>query len=332
MSAVRRLPWREIGVAAGALATLIFVAAIEVRQRAAQAPVEVSYSSYDFADGGYRGWYELLEREGVQVIRFEQRPAFLDRSISTLVLADAPGSATALTAADVAALDAWIRQGGRALVVGDGPDLVRVGRLLRRGDRLVHVDRSRRIAGYAVGRGELVRVRDAARFTNAAIGTGPHARLAYDLARPREPLGVVAFDEAIHGHLVPERWWQIAPRPFVVGLAIALVAIALAIAGAAIRLGPPLPPPAPPEPASGEFLSALAALYERTGARLASIRRLRASCTHRLARVEPANQPAELATAYAELCALADRDSATDVMLVRAARLALGIRKELASR
>ena len=49
-------------------------------------PPPEPYSSYETAARGYRAWYELLEREGLPVRRFERRAVFLDRSIATLIV------------------------------------------------------------------------------------------------------------------------------------------------------------------------------------------------------------------------------------------------------
>ena len=52
-------------------------------ERGAQAPA--TYSTYDAEPGGYRAWYELLQLEGIGATRFDERAAFLDAGIGTVI-------------------------------------------------------------------------------------------------------------------------------------------------------------------------------------------------------------------------------------------------------
>lgn len=104
------------------LASAIFIALAVMSRSLNEQPLSVdSYSTYDAAPGGYRALYDVLAREGVRAERFEQRPAFLDAGVATLVytepLAGDPRAQTP-TRADVAALEAWVRGGGSLLYVG----------------------------------------------------------------------------------------------------------------------------------------------------------------------------------------------------------------------
>jgi hypothetical protein len=82
-----------------------------------------TFSSYDFQRGGYRAWYDLLNREGIRVTRYQRRPAYLNDSISTLVIAnnefdaalrEEVGQPTGIYAeSDHAALRKWVSSGGR---------------------------------------------------------------------------------------------------------------------------------------------------------------------------------------------------------------------------
>ncbi len=117
--ALRRLPPLETGVLILAFGLLVAVAI--VTQRSKSVAVLDSYSTYDTASGGYRAFYEVLAREAVRVERFEQHPAFLDRSTDTLVWAEPltfDPRQTAATRADIAALQDWVRAGGALLYVG----------------------------------------------------------------------------------------------------------------------------------------------------------------------------------------------------------------------
>lgn len=105
-----------------AFAIAILAAVGVIGRSAKETPQAVdSYSTYDAAPGGYRALYELLARERVRVERFEQRPAFLDAGIATLVYVEPLGGdprALTPTRADIAALDAWVRGGGSLVYVG----------------------------------------------------------------------------------------------------------------------------------------------------------------------------------------------------------------------
>ena len=138
------------------------------------------------------------------------------------------------TRADVAALEAWVREGGRLLYVGhpDGaaaehvlnlpssarasasanaarfvaPGLSNEGvrdvapaaelRWHAGGGRtmLLVDERGPLVVRYAYGKGEVVAAIDESLFTNARLARADDARLAYALARPRIPGGLVAFD------------------------------------------------------------------------------------------------------------------------------------------
>jgi hypothetical protein len=116
---LRRLPFGElifIALLVGALATLT-----ALREQRPQRPAYDTYSSYDAAGGGYRAWDALLARLGIAVARFEERPAFLDRSIDTLIVSEpAPGAREGEhTRADDDALADWVRAGGRLVLLGD---------------------------------------------------------------------------------------------------------------------------------------------------------------------------------------------------------------------
>ncbi len=117
--ALRRLPPLETAVLVLAFALLVAVALVS--QRSKSVAVLDSYSTYDATSGGYRAFYELLAREAVGTRRFEQRPAFLDRAIDTLVWSEPltfdPRQA-AVTQADIGALQDWVRAGGALLYVG----------------------------------------------------------------------------------------------------------------------------------------------------------------------------------------------------------------------
>ncbi|GAC1311712.1 MAG: hypothetical protein NVSMB21_21520 [Vulcanimicrobiaceae bacterium] len=368
-----------------ALATLalVTVGAIDRAARERRASVD-SYSSYDAASGGYRAAYELLAREGVRVERFERRPAFLDAGIATLVYAEPIAGdprARIPTKNDLAALEAWLRDGGRLLFIGADeaaasanvahlPHLARgrargsaridaslrargVSRIApleslryaspRAGTRiLARAARGAYVLAYPYGRGEVVATIDRAIFSNARIATADRARLFVALATPRRA-GIVAFDELPHGFETPERWWAIVPRPFLVGLAFALVVLLVAIAGAALRLGPPLVPIPRDDRGTADFVVALAALLARVGDVRGTLAEAEAATSRALARayglaatasgeeIAARLEGVEARVRYATLREIVRDGDAAEATLVRGVALAQRLRKDVSA-
>jgi hypothetical protein len=381
---LRGVPRLETAIVVAAVALLAGLGALQQRQQTPAPPF--SYSSYGFDAGGLRAFYDMLAREGVSVERFEQPLGLLDPALDTLVYVepspDDPRAAQP-TAADVAALEAWVRGGGRLLYVGHddaaaargvlglpttvapaaaratptvAPELAAVGvarvdasgtlrwNVAKRRARDRHVlagdARGAIVVAYPLGAGRVVAVVDEDLFTNAAIATGNRARLAYALAVPRRTGGTVAFDEAVHGHLVVARWWEIVPRPFALALAIAVATLLVAIAGAAIRLGPPVVPPPRDDRSSAEFIDAFASLCERGGTAPQTLRDALRSTTRAACRALGLPDDTSLETlaarlerdaaaaSFVELIALARRPALDDASFVRGVALAQQLRKD----
>jgi hypothetical protein len=116
---LRGLPRLETALLVAGIALLTWVGSATAPEP--DGPPLDSFSSYDAASGGYRALYSLLAEEGVRVERFERRPAFLDASIDTLIYVEPyPLDPRQIvpSASDIAALEAWVRLGGRLLYVG----------------------------------------------------------------------------------------------------------------------------------------------------------------------------------------------------------------------
>ncbi len=295
-----------------AIAVLALLAAVAVVTSHDDAAPNDSYASTDYGAHGYRAWAAVLAREGVATSRFVLRPIELDAGIDTLVSAQPvpqPNAAASRTAADVAALAAWVRDGGRLIYLGRnsavtadenarlalplflpgvgargtlaGPAAadVRAVRALgssrmlfveRPGEPLLFDGNGDIVVRYALGRGEVVAVSDPRPFTNANIAQADNARLAYLLGRPRRAGGLTAFDDGLHGALIDRPWYRALPIPVRVSLAIGGVALVAGLIGSALRGAPALPLAPPREPSSAEFIAALAALHERIAARAAA--------------------------------------------------------------
>jgi hypothetical protein len=160
-----------------------------------------------------------------------------------------------------------------------------------------------------------VTIADPHPFDNALIARADNARLAYALAKPRRAGGIVAFDEALRGAIVDRRWWNVIGMPQRVALGGIALAVLVAIAGSMLRLGPAVTLRAAREPASDEFVAAVAALYERTKSRRAAIALLAAGARN------------ASGDAVTQLRLLAERQSPTDRDLITSAALARTIRE-----
>jgi hypothetical protein len=301
IAAARRLPRLELGIVVAAIGVLTFLGV--QRERAAER-VQIqpdSYSTHDSTSGGYRAWFELLQREGARVERFELRPVFLDRSIQTLIWADPlpfDQRQQFPSESDVRALESWVREGGRLVYLGHDDNAAAQGILKfprsthsaangkpfvapqlaaagvarypalsvlrwRPGKRTTLLADSKGIlvTTYPYGKGHVVAAIDEPSFTNANIARPDFARLAYALAQPKRGT-TIAFNESVHGFVTPEHWWSVVPRPFALAIWFAIAILLSAFAAAALRLGPPVLPQ-PADPTSAAFLDALAALFER---------------------------------------------------------------------
>jgi Domain of unknown function (DUF4350) len=322
-------------------------------------PALDTYSVNDVRSGGYAAWEELLQREDVAVESFAGRPVELDGTIDTLI--DAYGVAPlpdeVRLNADTRALAAWVRRGGRLVLLGrNAATAAQEATLLNRpaerragvsGDplrarafggavealatfsperfarsnpssraRTLLADRGGAlIVRVPLGRGAIVYVSDPRLFDNAALARDDNARLAYLLARPRQPGRITAFDEALHGALLERGWLGTLTVPVRVALAGSVLTILIALAGGALRLGPPVTLRAPREPASDEFIAAVAALYRRANARRDAIAILAGG----------ADGPGETAV---QLRMLRERQTPSDADLIRSAALAHALRRE----
>ncbi len=285
------------------------------------------------------------------------------------------------TQADVRALEDWVRAGGRLLYLGfddaaakagllalpsTQPAAARQGRvsiattLARAGVRRVAVSAGRRYRGsrrgmrvlfddgrgpvvvaYTLGRGTVTAVIDESPFTNAALARGDHARLATLLGRPSRSDARVGFDETVHGYAVPERWWQVVPRPLAIALFVAALALIAAFAGTAVRLGPPLLPE-PPERTTAEFIAALGSLFERGRATRYALETGTHSTSRCIARglglsptangedIAAAIEDGALRATFRALVSVARIEAPSERDLVRGMALAQRLRKEFA--
>jgi hypothetical protein len=283
--------------------------------------------------------------------------------------------------AETKALLAWVKAGGKLLYVGHDDAAARqsylrlppahethakhgrayvdpslralgIGAIAASGD-LRWVPRARQhvlvadargpiVVRYSYGRGLVTAVVDEDLFSNDGIGRGDRARLAYALAALPHA-SPIAFEESTHGYFVPEHWWQIAPRPFVVSVIVALVALAIAGIGAAIRFGPPVLPIPRDDATTSDFIGALAGLLRAGGARRNALVTAADSTTRALARslglgdrataqeVAARIERADVRADYQAMLAVAYNGYPDDRNLVRGVALAQRLRKDHAA-
>jgi len=115
----------EIALVVAAIAVVTILAT--ARERAAQATLPSTYSTYDTGPNGYRALYEVLAARGVPVSRNERELGLLDPAIATLVESSVSPelatngrlAATPLNDHDVAVLRRFLHDGGRLVVLDD---------------------------------------------------------------------------------------------------------------------------------------------------------------------------------------------------------------------
>lgn len=130
MNRSRAFPWVEAIVAFVAIAAIAGAAYLEQLRQTTSSAFDTR-SSYDASSGGYRAWFELLQRQRVPVERFERRPAYLDGSVDVYILANETiGNYIATSRVEEApdlyndgdwfALAKWVKAGGHLVWVTDG--------------------------------------------------------------------------------------------------------------------------------------------------------------------------------------------------------------------
>jgi hypothetical protein len=235
---------------------LVLVAAVAVLAiavvfgRAPEQPSGPRGSSYATTAGGVAAYATLLERAGHDVRRLrapldERRPS----PGETVVIVDG----TRLPEDELAALDAQVRVGGRAVLAGSAMrslpgDAGTDARSASRGTR-------------PVGRGAYVLVPDATPLRNRALGRGDNAARALTLAGP--PSRRVAFVESVHGYH-DERGLAALPDAVITCLWLLGLATLAFLVLRGRRLGPPEAAARELAPPRRAHVEALAAALART--------------------------------------------------------------------
>jgi hypothetical protein len=174
---------RDLLVAVLCILALLVVSVLSAHKETV--PTDATRSSTDYSFGGYRGYYELLAREGVHVERFRSSHDALDTYTDTLVTAFPEGIfGINWSDAEHAALLAWVRNGGRLIDIGPTPRTASVNPKTE----TVLGEKTRGSSGPL--RGYLgVACADAARSRHRAHRRAPRRARRYAPRRPRRHPG-----------------------------------------------------------------------------------------------------------------------------------------------
>ncbi len=289
----------RIDVAILSVALLLFTAFSVLRATAPRA--HSSYpSTYDAGPNGYAALYEFLQRERVNVQRYELPLGELPARATIVFAGDYTIDSSILSAKESAALERWVRRGGKLIVLGSMYPFTRDALGLPktrpsgsktastacgyRGTRRVVAgdfassiravcDRKHYVLlagrGGAVavslkhGRGTIVEFVTPALFDNARLAARDNAAFAYDLfAGAGSPM----FDERVYGYAAGRTFWQVLPRPVIAAVIVALLALLLAILAANVRLAPARALERDDERNSLAYIESLARMLQRGSA------------------------------------------------------------------
>ncbi len=182
------------------------------------------------------------------------------------------------------------------------------------------------VAAYwrAYGKGDVVAIAAPSVFSNGEIAAASNARFAYNVLAGHGP---VAFDERLHGYAVDASFWSALPAPVRIAAAIVAAALALWLIDANVRSVPPLALDVPDERHSASYLAAMAVLLRRARAARLGIA---AFYDDAVRRSQHRRDAPGVANAIDELARLREMPHPHDDALLRAARLAARLRKDLA--
>jgi hypothetical protein len=271
-------------------------------------------SSYATGADGVAAWAELLARNGHEVSRARTQPAgtVLEPSATAVVL-DAPF----VLEPDAAALEQFVRAGGRLVAAGDTSWLDSiVGRRLSpdgpgvplatplapvpevAGVRLVSTDgrgswthlgptqpilgRPGRPVAVVVdaGRGRIVLLADDSPLQNASLGRADNARFGLDIAGPSQRR--VVFFEGYHGYGSSSSAPAAIPARWDALLVLGLLAALVYMLARGRRLGPPELEQRELAPPRREYVEAIGGILARTRAPAEALATLRVEALGRL--------------------------------------------------
>ncbi len=257
-------------------------------------------STYDTGANGYAALYEFLQREGVSAQRYELPLGELPARATVVFAGDYAIDSSILSAKGSAALDKWVRRGGKLIVLGSmfpstrdalglpktraavskdattgcgfrgalrviGGDFTSVLRTACDGKHSVLLRGRGGALAVSIkrGRGTIVEFVTPTLFDNAQLAAHDNAAFAYDLFAGA---GAPLFDERVYGYAAGRTFWQVMPRPVIAAVAVALLALLLAIIAASVRLAPARALERDDERNSLAYIESLARMLQRGGA------------------------------------------------------------------
>jgi hypothetical protein len=341
----------------GVALTLLVVVAL---LRSAAPRAHPSYpTTYDSGANGYAALYEFLQREGIDAARYELPLADLPARATLVVAGDYALDPSLLSTKRTSALDAWVKHGGRLIVLGSvfpnardvlGLPSTRIvaskdvwtscgyhGRRLRVGGEFATVLRMRCGKGRSVllagrsgavavavkrGRGEIVEMVTPTVLDNLRLAELGNAAFAYDLFSAGAP---PLFDERVHGYAAGKTFWQVLPWPVRAAVLLALGALLIAVVGANLRSAPPRQLEIEDERDSSAYIASLAGMLQRGGVARDIIARIAKAASGLRS---PAANDEHGRTAFAELNSLRERHDAGPREVLRAGTIFAQLRKD----
>lgn len=342
------------------LGVALFLFAAVSLLRASSPHVRPSFpSTYDAGANGYAALYEFLQREKIDAGRYELPVGQLPPKGTLVYAGDYAIDPSFLSAKIASSLEAWVRRGGRLIVLGsvfpatrDALGLPRTRIIQSKGawtacgfrgarrvvggefaaslvascDRKHSVLLAGRGGGLAVllkhGRGSIVEIVTPTIFDNLRLAAHDNAAFAYDLFSTGAP---PQFDERVYGYAQGRTFWQVVPLPVRAAVVVAILALLIAIAAANIRLAPARRPEADDERTSFAYIESLARMLQRAGAAHDMIGRL-AKAAAGLRKPAPGDERGN--AAFAELRDLTDRADAGPREVLRAGIIFAQLRKD----
>jgi hypothetical protein len=288
-------------------------------------------SAFNSGPSGLQGLYFFWRELGYETQVWRRPMDRLPEEAGLLVVAAPFPYDSQLGPQDNRELVEWAKSGHTLLVLGADPDLsplagasVRPGGEKRRevrpsapsglmtgveklrlaqdrwddlsGSVVVHAADARgpALISRPLGRGQVIALADSSSLANGHLAESDNAILAANLAAFAK--GPIYFDEYHHGFRERPTLAGVLFRPPLLWATLqALVALGLFVHAASRRFGAAIPlRPAPRYRASAEYVAALAALYQRAGAKAAVLERLAQGFRREVGRALglPANAPA----------------------------------------
>ncbi len=281
-------------------AALLLFAVLSVLRATAPRAHASFPSTFDTGANGYAALYEFLAREGVNVGRYELPLGELPARATIVFAGDYTIDSSFLSSKESAALEKWVRRGGKLIVLGAMFPLTRDALGLPKtrtsqykeastacgfhgAHRVVGADfatslqtacdrtHSVLLAGrggpvaIAVkhGRGTILEFVTPTLFDNNRLAAHDNAAFAYDLFAGA---GAPMFDERVYGYAVGRTFWEVLPKPVIAAVIVALLALLLAVVAANVRRAPARALERDDERNSFAYIESLARMLQRGGA------------------------------------------------------------------